>query len=71
MSVFEARLKIEEYLKNCIGEKMKSEAKKDFRTAIEDTIKLGYTWGGRHTIPVDTTKLSKRELKELLGIIRE
>ena len=71
MSVFEARLKIEEYLKNCIGDKMKSEAKKDFRTAIEDTIKLGYTWGGRHTIPVDTTKLSKRELKELLGVIRE
>ncbi|MBT3888633.1 MAG: hypothetical protein HOF66_05085 [Nitrosomonadaceae bacterium] len=71
MSVFEARLKIETYLKNCDGEKMKDEAIKDFRMAIKDAIKLGYSWGGRHIIPIDTSKFSKRDLKELLGTVLE
>jgi len=71
MSVFEARLKIEAYLKNCIGEKMKEEAIKDFRAAIKDAIRVGYSWGGRHTIPIDTSKFSKDDLKELLGTILE
>ena len=71
MSVFEARLKIEEYLKSCISSEMRSEAVKDFRMALQDAIKQGYAWGGRHIIPIDINKYSKDDLKKILGTVIE
>jgi hypothetical protein len=71
MSVFEARLKIEAYLKNCINDEMKSEAVKDFRMILHDTIEQGYTWGARHAIPIDIKKYSKDDLRKILGAVVE
>ena len=71
MSVFEARLKVEEYLKNCISDEMKSEAVKDFRTQLKDIIKQGYTWGARHAIPFDVNEYSKDDLKKILDTVVE
>ena len=71
MSVFEARLAIESYLKNCVSERMREAAKADFVMAIQDTIKLGYTWGGSgHIMPLSLSRFDRRQLEELLRLLK-
>jgi len=50
---------------------MKSEAVKDFRMILHDTIEQGYTWGARHALPIDINKYSKDDLRKILGAVVE
>jgi len=65
MSVFIAMARIKNYIENCPTDKMKKAAKEDFCAAIDEVIKVGYTWGRQHQLPFEVGTLSKMSKKDL------
>tara|TARA_R110001592_G_scaffold188358_3_gene433496 strand:+ start:7452 stop:7673 length:222 start_codon:yes stop_codon:yes gene_type:complete len=71
MSVFQAMASVESYLANCPNEKTRQEAKKDFSEALKEIIKIGYTWGRTHQIPIEHSGLQKEDLVKILNFINK
>jgi hypothetical protein len=68
MSVFDAMIKIKNYIEHCPTEDMKIAAKKDFIDAIREYIDVGYTWGRVHPLPFEISMLSSIPKNELLRL---
>ena len=65
MSVFNAMVKMKNYIENCPTDDMKEAAKNDFIEAIKEYIAVGYTWGRRPPLPFDLRMLRRLNKKEL------
>ena len=73
MSVFSVMAKMKNYIENCPTVDMKEAAREDFRAAVDEVIKVGYTWGRQHQLPfeIDTlTRMSKKDLYKLSNMLR-
>ncbi len=73
MSVFSVMAKMKNYIENCPTVDMKEAARKDFKAAVDEVIKVGYTWGRQHQLPfeIDTlTRMSKKDLYKLSNMLR-
>lgn len=65
MSVFNAMVKMKNYIEHCPTEDMKEAAKNDFIAAIKEYTRVGYTWGRRHPLPFDLRMLRRLNQKDL------
>ena len=73
MSVFSVMAKMKNYIENCPTVDMKEAAREDFKAAVDEVIKVGYTWGRQHQLPceIDTlTKMSQKDLYKLSNMLR-
>ena len=68
MSVFSVMAKMKNYIENCPTVDMKEAAREDFKAAVDEVIKVGYTWGRQHQLPFEintSRKLGPFEFKNL------
>jgi hypothetical protein len=65
MSVFDAMARIKNYIENCPTNNMKKAAREDFFEAVNEVIKIGYTWGRQHQLPFEIDMLSKMPRRDL------
>ena len=73
MSVFNVMAKMKNYIENCPTVDMKKAAREDFRAAVDEVIKVGYTWGRQHQLPFEIhtlTRMSKKDLYKLSNMLR-
>lgn len=50
------------YWKGCIFDRLKTEAMKDHKRALNEIIKSGYTWGLKHQLPFEWESLKRAEI---------
>ena len=65
MSVFSVMAKMKNYIENCPTVDMKQAAREDFKAAVDEVIKQGYTWGRQHQLPFEVTALTRMPKKDL------
>ena len=53
---------IRRYWENCKFDKLKDEAMKDHKQALNEIIKSGFTWGLKHQLPFNWQELSKSDI---------
>lgn len=73
MSVFNVMAKMKNYIENCPTVDMKEAAREDFKAAVDEVIKLGYTWGRHHQLPFELealTSMPKKDLYKLSNMLR-
>ena len=73
MSVFSVMAKMKNYIENCPTADMKEAAREDFKAAVDEVIKVGYTWGRQHQLPFEIntlTRMSKKDLYKLSNMLR-
>ncbi len=71
MRIKEAISRIERYWEHCPGAKLKEEAKRDHQLALRELSTRGYTWGLKHQLPFEFTRLSftKNDYKIMLNVL--
>jgi len=50
------------YWRGCTFERLKAEAMKDHKQALQEIIKKGYTWGLKHPLPFEWQGLNRSEM---------
>ena len=61
-TVYSAIKATRKYWSNCKFDRLITEAKKDHRQALNEIIKVGYTWGLKHPLPFDWERLDVTEI---------